>query len=91
MPKVTSLPTGRYDLSLTGDAPLLGVKAMFAVVYTDAQTADSPDKTQDVNFQRFVVDVGYDFPCNKRTDMYAVASYMQDDWEDRTKTQEGEF
>ena len=25
--------------------------------------------------------VGYDYPFSKRTDVYAVASYMQDSWE----------
>ena len=70
-----------YGLSLTGDAPLLGGKAMFGIDYTDAETADSQDKAQDVDFQRYVVSVGYDYPFSKRTDVYAVASYMQDSWE----------
>ena len=70
-----------YGLSLTGDATLLGGKAMFGIDYTDAETADSQDKAQDVDFQRYVVSVGYDYPFSKRTDVYAVASYMQDSWE----------
>ena len=73
-----------YGLSLTGDAPLLGGKAMFGIGYTDAETADSQDKTQDVDFQRYVVSVGSDYPFSKRTDVYAVASYMQDNWEDKS-------
>ena len=73
-----------YGLSLTGDAPLLGGKAMFGIGYTDAETADSQDKAQDVDFQRYVVSVGYDYPFSKRTDVYAVASYMQDNWEDKS-------
>ena len=75
-----------YGLSLTGDAPLLGGKAMFGIGYTDAETADSQDKAQDVDFQRYVVSVGYDYPFSKRTDVYAVASYMQDNWEEKLET-----
>ena len=71
-----------YGLSLTGDAPLAGGKLMFGVGYTDAETADSQETTQDVDFQRYVVSVGYDYPFSKRTDVYAMASYMQDNWED---------
>ncbi len=73
-----------YGLSLTGDAPLLGGKAMFGIGYTDAETADSQDTAQDVDFQRYVISVGYDYPFSKRTDVYAVASYMQDNWEDKS-------
>lgn len=79
-----------YGLSLTGDAPLLGGKAMFGIGYTDAETADSQDKAQDVDFQRYVVSVGYDYPFSKRTDVYAVASYMQDNWEDKMNNKEGD-
>ena len=71
-----------YGISLTGDAPLAGGKAMFGVGYVDAEAADSVEQYQgeDHNFdlQRYVVSVGYDYPFSKRTDVYAVASYMQD-------------
>ena len=72
-----------YGISLTGDAPVLGGKAMFGIGYTDAESADSEDKTADVELQRYVVSVGYDYPFSKRTDVYAVASYMQYSWEDK--------
>ena len=73
-----------YGISLTGDAPVLGGKAMFGIGYTDAESADSEDKSADVELQRYVVSVGYDYPFSKRTDVYAVASYMQDSWEDKS-------
>ena len=76
-----------YGISLTGDAPVLGGKAMFGIGYTDAESADSEDKTADVELQRYVVSVGYDYPFSKRTDFYAVASYMQDSWEDKSKAE----
>lgn len=75
-----------YAVTLTGDAPLWGGKAMFGVGYTDAETADSQDLTQDVDFKRYVVSVGYDYPFSKRTDLYAIASYMQDNWEEKLQT-----
>ena len=71
-----------YAVTLSGDAPVWGGKAMFGIGYTDADTADSEDNVADVELQRYVVSVGYDYPFSKRTDVYAVASYMQDSWED---------
>ena len=74
-----------YGLSLTGDAPLLGGKAMFGIGYTDAEQSDSAeDDGNQFDFTRYVVSVGYDYPFSKRTDVYAVASYMQDSWEDKS-------
>ncbi len=74
-----------YGISLTADAPVAGGKAMFGVGYVDAEAADSiqdalKDKNADadLDLKRYVVSVGYDYPFSKRTDVYAVASYMQD-------------
>lgn len=74
-----------YGISLTADAPVAGGKAMFGVGYVDAEAADSiQDALKDANtdadldLKRYVVSVGYDYPFSKRTDVYAIASYMQD-------------
>ncbi len=75
-----------YAISLSADAPLAGGKAMFGVGYIDAEAADSMSdlvagtdyKDADADLKRYVVSVGYDYPFSKRTDVYAVASYMQD-------------
>lgn len=74
-----------YGISLTADAPVAGGKAMFGVGYVDAEAADSiqdalKDKNADadLDLKRYVVSVGYDYPFSKRTDVYAIASYMQD-------------
>lgn len=70
-----------YAVSLTSDAPLWGGKAMFGVAYMDAESADSFEDfhaQESFDFKRYVVSVGYDYPFSKRTDVYAVASYMQD-------------
>ena len=77
-----------YAISLSADAPLAGGKAMFGIGYIDGEAADSMSdiasmnaavaKYADADFKRYVVSVGYDYPFSKRTDVYAVASYMQD-------------
>ena len=75
-----------YGISLSGDAPLAGGRVMFGLGYVDADAADSLDKAlsqniagfRDFEIQRYVVSAGYSYPFSKRTDMYGVASYMQD-------------
>ena len=69
-----------YGLNLSANIPVAGGKIMAGVGYVDAEAADSvtaADK-KDNEFQRYVVSAGYDYPFSKRTDAYAVASYMQD-------------
>ena len=79
-----------YALTLSADAPVAGGKAMFGVGYFDAEQADSVEDNlgEKYDFSRFVVSVGYDYPFSKRTDIYAVASYMQDSIEDKTDAKE---
>lgn len=67
-----------YGISLTADAPVAGGKAMFGVGYVDAEAADSTQDLLNLDLKRYVVSVGYDYPFSKRTDVYAIASYMQD-------------
>lgn len=75
-----------YGISLLGDAPLAGGRVMFGLGYVDADAADSLDKAlsqniagfRDFEIQRYVVSAGYSYPFSKRTDVYGVASYMQD-------------
>ena len=76
-----------YGITFSGDAPLWGGKALFGLGYVDAESADSFEDTNNgasFDFKRYVVSVGYDYPFSKRTDVYAVASYMQDQWETTT-------
>ena len=74
-----------YGVSLSGDAPVAGGKIMFGVGYVDAEQADSYEAiyNEKYDFKRYVVSVGYDYPFSKRTDVYAVASYMQDQVEEK--------
>ena len=73
-----------YGISLSADAPVAGGKAMFGLGYVDAKLADSVKKEADgidIDLTRYAASVGYDYPFSKRTDVYAVASYMQDKFE----------
>ena len=81
-----------YGISLTADAPVAGGKLMAGVGYTDAEAADSEDAdtNKDLDLTRYVVSVGYDYPFSKRTDVYAAASYMQDQL-DRSATQSNDL
>ena len=67
-----------YGITLSADAPVAGGKVMAGLGYVDAESADS-EKNEDFDLKRYAFSVGYDYPFSKRTDVYAVASYMQDD------------
>ncbi len=81
------------DASITGfgvglgvDAPVAGGKIMAAAGYVDAEQSDvNEDMGNLYDFSRWVVSVGYDYPFSKRTDVYAVASYMSDDLEGKSE------
>lgn len=70
-----------YGISLSADAPVAGGKAMLGLGYVDAKLADSQKKDTDgfdIDLTRYTASIGYDYLFSKRTDVYAVASYMQD-------------
>lgn len=70
-----------YGISLSADAPVAGSKAMLGLGYVDAKLADSQKKDADgfdIDLTRYTASIGYDYLFSKRTDVYAVASYMQD-------------
>ena len=70
-----------YGISLSADAPVAGGKAMLGLGYVDAKLADSQKKDTDgfdLDLTRYAASIGYDYLFSKRTDVYAVASYMQD-------------
>lgn len=70
-----------YGISLSADAPVAGGKAMLGLGYVDAKLADSQKKDTDgfdFDLTRYTASIGYDYLFSKRTDVYAVASYMQD-------------
>lgn len=66
-----------YSVMAGVDAPVMGGKAMFAVGYAHAE--DATDTEKDAEYTRWGVSAGYDYALSKRTDVYAVAAYYQDD------------
>ena len=83
--KTSDLKIKGYSLTLGADAPVAGGKLMGAVAYVDAEQSDNQeDYGRDYNefdFTRWIVSVGYDYPLSKRTNVYAVASYLDDELE----------
>lgn len=73
----TSLKVKGYGLGLSTSVPLAGGSALLGVAYVDAKEADSVSVT-DFDFRRWSVSAGYDYAFSKRTNAYAVASYMND-------------
>ena len=73
----TSLKVKGYGLGLSTSVTLAGGSALLGVAYVDAKEADSVSVT-DFDFRRWSVSAGYDYALSKRTNAYAVASYMND-------------
>ncbi len=78
------------DLKITGwsvllgaDAPLAGGKLMAAAAYMDGEQSDWEEDSGVGEFDvtRWVVSLGYDYPLSKRTNVYGVMSYMDDEIE----------
>ena len=71
-----------YSILLGVDAPVVGGKLMAAASYMDGEQSDRQEEMRDeFDFSRWIISVGYDYPLSKRTNIYAVASYMNDDIE----------
>ena len=70
-----------YAVTLGVDAPVAGGKVMGAVGYMDAENASNSDAVGDFDFTRWSVSVGYDYPLSKRTNVYAVGAYVNDELE----------
>ena len=72
-----------YSVLLGVDAPLAGGKLMAAAAYMDGEQSDFEEDygAGKFDFTRWVISAGYDYPLSKRTNVYAVASYMDDELE----------
>lgn len=69
-----------WAATVSASAPVAGGNAMLGVGYTDASAADSltDNGKPDFDLSRWVVSAGYTYNLSKRTNLYGVASYMQD-------------
>ena len=72
-----------YSVTLGVDAPVAGGKLMAAAAYVDAEQSDFEEDygVGEFDFTRWIVSVGYDYPLSKRTNVYGVMSYMDDEIE----------
>ncbi len=72
-----------YSVTIGTDAPVAGGKLMAAAAYVDAEQSDFEEDygAGEFDFTRWIVSVGYDYPLSKRTNVYGVMSYMDDELE----------
>lgn len=73
----TSLKVKGYGLGLSTSMPLAGGTGLLGAACVDGKDADSMSLV-DFDFRRWSVSAGYDYALSKRTNAYAVASYMND-------------
>lgn len=76
-----------YAVMAGVDAPLWGGKGMFAVGWSDAESAKArpSEAGNDQEFTRFGASVGYSYPLSKRTNVYSALGWHKDKKTDNVK------
>ena len=69
-----------WSLGVSAGIPVAGGTVMVGAAYLDAEAADSvsSEETRNDELTRWIVSAGYDYPFSKRTDVYGVVTYNQD-------------
>ena len=69
-----------WSLGVSAGIPVAGGTVMVGAAYLDAEAADSEssENTRNDELSRWIVSAGYDYPFSKRTDVYGVVTYNQD-------------
>ena len=69
-----------WSLGVSAGIPAAGGTIMVGAAYLDAEAADSQEAGLNKNdeLSRWIVSAGYDYPFSKRTDVYGVVTYNQD-------------
>lgn len=69
-----------WSLGVSAGIPVAGGTVMVGAAYLDAEAADSQEALghKDDELSRWIVSAGYDYPFSKRTDVYGVVTYNQD-------------
>lgn len=69
-----------WSLGVSAGIPVAGGTVMVGAAYLDAEAADSLEAVEhkDDELSRWIVSAGYDYPFSKRTDVYGVVTYNQD-------------
>ena len=72
-----------WSLGVSASIPVAGGTVLVGAAYLDAEAADSV-KNNDDELNRWIVSAGYDYPFSKRTDVYGVVTYNQDQMDSKT-------
>ncbi len=68
-----------WSLGVSASIPAAGGTVLVGAAYLDAEAADSvTGEAKDDELNRWIVSAGYDYPFSKRTDVYGVVTYNQD-------------
>lgn len=68
-----------WSLGVSAGIPAAGGTIMVGAAYLDAEAADSVGvDRKDDELSRWIISAGYDYPFSKRTDVYGVVTYNQD-------------
>lgn len=67
-----------WSVGVSAGIPAAGGTVMVGAAYLDAEAADSVTTGKDDELSRWIVSAGYDYPFSKRTDVYGVVTYNQD-------------
>lgn len=68
-----------WSLGVSAGIPAAGGTVMVGAAYLDAEAADSVAAGhKDDELSRWIISAGYDYPFSKRTDVYGVVTYNQD-------------
>ena len=74
-----------WSLGVSASIPAAGGTVLVGAAYLDAEAADSVTGTaKDDELNRWIVSAGYDYPFSKRTDVYGVVTYNQDQMDSKT-------
>ena len=75
-----------YSVMAGVDAPLFGGTAMFAAGYADVEATDPDDGDPTPEMTRWGVAAGYTYALSKRTNIYGVAAWYQDNFDNEEYT-----
>lgn len=68
-----------WSIGVSAGIPAAGGTVMVGAAYLDAEAADSVGvDRKDDELSRWIISAGYDYPFSKRTDVYGVVTYNQD-------------
>ena len=74
-----------WSLGVSASIPAAGGTVLVGAAYLDAEAAGSvTDVAKDDELNRWIVSAGYDYPFSKRTDVYGVVTYNQDQMDSKT-------